>query len=94
MADDVVARPTLFGTGGHCFCGGCLGLRSVRTSARCSLDSANTDAQKGTYNDYLTETNFFLFLGGNVNERAQEIEDRTIEDVLNECMLLYVFCIK
>ena len=35
--------------------------------------------QKGTYNDFLTDTNFFFFLGGNVDERAQEIEDGTTE---------------
>ena len=36
--------------------------------------------QKGTYNDFLTDTNFFLFfLGGSVKERAREIEDGTTE---------------
>ena len=35
--------------------------------------------QKGTYNDFLTYTNFFLFLGGSVDERAQEIKDGTTE---------------
>ena len=54
-------RPTLFGRGSS-LCEDFPGLRRVRTSPRCSLGNANTDATKRyVYGINRQNTNFFFF---------------------------------